>query len=200
MSVNLAKSKIIGLTGGIATGKSTVSSYLIGKGYIVIDSDKIVHHLWVSHQLMIKQVKLAFSLNNQQDLRKQVADIVFGDLEKLNQLNQIVHPFVFEEIDKQLKLYKEEKIIFIDMPLLFEINYQSHCDKTWLVYAPRETQLNRMLTRDNLTENEALKRINAQMSIEEKKNLATKVIDNDGSMKHLYKQIDKLLDEEENEE
>jgi dephospho-CoA kinase len=199
MSVNLAKSKIIGLTGGIATGKSTVSAYLIDKGYIVIDSDKIVHHLWVSHQIMIKQIKNEFSLMDTLDLRKQVREIVFNDKVALAKLNQIVHPYVFEEIDKQLELYKEEKIIFIDMPLLFEINYQTQCDSTWLVYAPKETQIERMIKRDNLSEAQALKRINAQLSIEEKKKLSNKIIDNQKSTKNLYQQIDQLLNEEKNE-
>ncbi len=194
MSVQDAKNKIIGLTGGIATGKSTVSAYLREKGYQVLDSDEIVHHLWKTNQKMIKTVVKTFDLDADQNIVDQLRTFVFNDKENVETLNSIVHPYVFEAIDMVIKSL-EYQIIFIDMPLLFEVGYQSECDQTWLVYIPQSVQIKRLMKRDKMKLKEAIKRISLQMDIEEKKMLADNILDNRGSKKKLYQQIDQLLDE-----
>ncbi len=195
MSAQYAKNKIIGLTGGIATGKSTVSTYLTEKGYHVIDSDIIVHNLWKNNKHLIEEVITEFELNKDEDVISQLRSFIFHDEEKLKVLNQMVHPFVFDEIEVQKKRFKDEKIIFIDMPLLFEVGYQTQCDETWLVYAPQSVQIIRMMKRDKMSLKEAIHRIGLQMDIQEKRMLSDVVLNNKGSRKKLYHQIDTLLKE-----
>lgn len=192
MSVKFNNNFIIGLTGGIATGKSTVSAYLKDKGYQVIDSDLIVHKLWEQNEQMIIKVVKTFDLENDKDIINQIKKIVFNNDEKLKLLNEIVHPFVFDQIDQEIKFSKHE-MIFIDMPLLFEVGYQNNCDETWLVYTPQSIQLKRLMKRDHMQMIEAVKRIGVQMDIEQKKMIADHILDNRKSKHHLYSQIDQLL-------
>ena len=159
MSVQVVKNKIIGLTGGIASGKSTVSQYLQKKGYQVIDSDLIVHELWKSNESMKKKVISTFELNKDEDIIKSLKTFVFKDEEALEQLNQIVHPYVFKAIEEKLKTMKDETIIFIDMPLLFEVGYQSEVDETWLVYVTQSIQIKRLMKRDHMSFVAAVERI-----------------------------------------
>jgi len=195
MSVQHVKNKIIGLTGGIATGKSTVSTYLKSKGYPVIDSDEIVHFLWRESSSMVDEVIQAFALDPKKDIVKQLRTFVFNDKVNIEKLNTIVHPYVFQTICEQLKTLKHEKIIFIDMPLLFEVGYDQKVDLTWVVYAPKSMQINRIIQRDQLDKVEAKKRIDQQMDIELKKQLAHVVIDNTKTLKDLYRLIDRQLKE-----
>ena len=195
MSVQHVKNKIIGLTGGIATGKSTVSKYLKSKGYPVIDSDEIVHHLWHESSLMIEEVIIAFALDPKKDIVEQLRTFVFNDKVNIEKLNTIVHPYVFKTIEDQLQTLQHHKIIFIDMPLLFEVGYDQKVDLTWVVYAPKNMQINRIIKRDQLDEIEAKKRIDQQMDIELKKQLAHVVIDNTKQLTDLYRLIDRQLKE-----
>lgn len=193
MSVQVVKNKLIGLTGGIASGKSTVSSYLQKKGFQVIDSDLIVHELWKTNESMKKKVISTFELNKDEDIIESLKTFVFKDKKALEQLNQIVHPFVFNAIDDKLKTMKDETIIFIDMPLLFEVGYQSEVDETWLVYVPQSIQIKRLMKRDHMSFVEAVERIGLQMDIEQKKMTADHILDNRKSMHHLHHQVDVLL-------
>jgi len=200
MSVQNVKNKLIGLTGGIASGKSTVSQYLLSKGYQVIDSDKVVHELWNSSQKMNKEVINLFELDKNSDVREQLRSFVFKNPESVKLLNQIVHPYVFDEIERMIKTLSEEKIIFIDMPLLFEVGYQTECDETWLVYVPQSIQIKRLMKRDHISFSDAIERIGVQMDIEEKKMITDYIIDNRKSKHHLYQQIDHLLERASREE
>ena len=116
---------IIGLTGGIATGKTTAINYLKEKGIKIIDSDEIVKNLWENNlELNQKAIKL-FNLKEAKYVDKKVLKAqVYESQEKVNLLNNLVHPFVFEEIDRLVNLYDNERFIIIDMPLLFEIKYE----------------------------------------------------------------------------
>ncbi len=191
--------KYIGLTGGIATGKTTVSKYLKSKGIPVIDADQIVHQLLLADGLAADPILKHFgsSVFDLQGniIRKKLGSVVFNDKDKLKVLNGIIHPLVRQETDKQLQkeINKGEEIIFNDVPLLFENNLQKNYYKTVLVYCSQETQLKRLTTRDNMTEEQAKNRISLQMSIDEKKSLADEVIVNEETLDELYSQIDEFI-------
>lgn len=198
-----AKNKIIGITGGIASGKSTLSSILIEKGYLVIDADKVAREVVDIGKPAYLEIVRAFGediLNTDKTInRRKLSDIIFDSLEKRLLLNNIVHPNVINEIISKIHHALEScRIIFVDIPLLIEEieilkNHGLLFDEVWLVYADKETQLKRLVIRDNISEEQAIKRINAQMSIEEKKKYASKVIDNSMNLKELIEKTDELL-------
>lgn len=192
MSVQTAKSKIIGLTGSIATGKTTVSNYLNKKGYLVIDSDKIVSDLLLTDKLINQLKKYEVIENNQVD-KKKLATLIFNDEGKRMEINQIIHPKVFEEIDKVIQKHQTNTLIFIDMPLLIETGYYKRVDEVIVVYTTKLEQLKRLMIRNQLTKEEAEKRINSQISIEEKVKYATHVLDNTKTLEHLYQSIEDYL-------
>lgn len=176
-----SKPFIIGLTGGIATGKSTAANIFKANGFKVIDSDVIVKDLYQNKKEMVNNIALAFNLNkNDKNFKKQLSEIVFNDELKLQKLNDIVHPFVYEEINKKIEQYKNEKYIIIDIPLLIEVNYK--VDHILLIYTTQETQIKRLMKRDNITYDEALKRVQSQMDIELKRAFANTIINNEISL------------------
>lgn len=180
--------KIIGLTGGIATGKTTVSKILTGNGYVVIDADILSRSVTKKGEPAFTQIVKEFGeniLNEEGSIdRKVLGKIIFSDEKLKLRLNNITHPYIFEEIKKQIiKKCRENKIVFVDIPLLFEeysklneanINF----DEIWLVYVEKSSQLNRLMKRDELNIQEAEKRIGSQMPIEEKLKLADVIINN----------------------
>jgi|LSQX01.2.fsa_nt_gb dephospho-CoA kinase len=180
--------KIIGLTGGIATGKTTVSKILTGNGYVVIDADILSRSVTKKGEPAFTQIVKEFGeniLNEEGSIdRKVLGKIIFSDEKLKLRLNNITHPYIFEEIKKQIiKKCRENKIVFVDIPLLFEeysklneanINF----DEIWLVYVEKSSQLNRLMKRDELNIQEAGKRIGSQMPIEEKLKLADVIINN----------------------
>jgi len=197
------KCKLIGITGGIATGKSTVANILLKKGYSLIDADKIAREVVeVGKPAYIKIVEefgenilmKDGSLN-----RKALGKIIFSKKEAREKLNSITHPYIFNSIKEKIEvLSKDNPIIFIDIPLLFEeysslIQHGISFDEIWLVYVDKDTQIDRQMKRDNITRDEAIRKIQAQMDIDEKKKKASKIIDNRGDISSLEKQIDKLL-------
>lgn len=195
-----AKPIIIGLTGGIASGKSTASLIFKAHQIPVIDNDQIVHNLWEHHQEMVKKVEDHFGFRIQGEGRKKLAKIIFGDETKRRELNAIVHPYVFEKIEEEKHRLASEPIIVIDMPLLFEVGYEDLCDEVCLVYVEPKIQLQRLMLRDQLNEEDATKRINSQMTIEKKKALADVIFDNQLTIKDLEEQIDSYIRGLRNEE
>lgn len=202
--MKLNKAKVIGLTGGIATGKSTVSNILKDKGYIVIDADQIAREVVQIGEESYYNIIDSFGkeyLNEDKTInRKKLGKMVFSDNEKLKLLNELTHPQIFKrirsEIEKSIYIKKE---IFVDIPLLYEeldeINsYNIYFDEIWFVYLDREEQKNRLMKRDNVSEEEALIKINAQMSMEEKLKLSKVVIDNSLDVESLTKKIENLLE------
>lgn len=188
--------KIIGLTGGIASGKSTASTYILSKGYTVIDSDFIVSNLYQKNQEMLSEIASTFLIDTKDaTFKEKLAEIIFNDNNKREALNKIVHKRVYMMIEDELYKHKNEPIIFIDMPLLFEVAYQKKCDQTVLIYTTREIQLKRLIERNKLTKADAKKRINSQMDINDKKMLADVVINNCDSIEKLHQQIDQFLEE-----
>lgn len=198
MPVQVVKNKpiIIGLTGGIATGKSTVCQYVLRLGYTVIDSDAIVKTLWESNHSMLEDIKSLFHTLD----KKAIASKIFDDASYRKQLNKLVHPYVFKEIKKQLKKRIDDPIVIIDMPLLFEVGYQNHVDYTVVVYTDSKTALSRLMMRDGLTKKNAEKRIAAQMPIEDKKEKADYLLNNMQDKASLYEAIDHMLRSILNEE
>ena len=196
---------IIGITGGIGTGKSTVSNYLIEKGYNVIDADKISRE--IIGNIQIKKIIiqtfgsqiLEDPLNiNSNISRNKLRKIVFSNKKNTVKINDIMHPAIIEEIKRQIDLQKTRKLVFVDVPLLFETNLEYLFDKILLVYANQEIQIKRVMERDNKDREETIKIIKSQMNIEDKKYKSDYIIDNISTVKDLKIKVDKFLKDLEN--
>lgn len=184
---------IIGLTGSIASGKSLVSNYLKQKNYQIIDCDEISHYVLTIPSVILllekefgKQIIIDGVVN-----RKLLAEIVFNDVEKKSQLEFIVFPEILEEIKKQIK--EKKGIVFLDAPLLFEYNLEYLTEKIIVVKSDKEVQIQRLIKRDNINEEYALKKIHSQLPIEEKEKYANFIIDNSLSIENTYNQVDQIL-------
>ncbi|MFA5524865.1 MAG: dephospho-CoA kinase [Tissierellales bacterium] len=198
------KTKIIGLTGGIGTGKSTVSKIIMGKGFPLIDADLIAREVVEIGQpayYMIKDIFGEKILNYDKSInRKELGDFVFSDANLRLKLNNIVHPQVYKKIIEKLLYYsKNNDIIFLDIPLLIEGLENSQkfgiiFDEIWVVYANRENQIKRITERDSIDYESATKRIDAQLPIEEKLKFADVVIYNVGDIGELVSNIEKALE------
>lgn len=183
----------IALTGGIATGKSTVGEILKKRGFSIIDLDFITHELLSLH---VKEIKSLFgdefACKGKVD-RKKLGKLVFSDKKAKIKLEDFLHPLIRERTKEEAR-EKEilKKPYFIDIPLFFEKKASYDIMHSVLVYAPRDLQLKRLMGRSNLTKDEANLRINAQMDIQKKLKLASFVIDNSLDLQHLKKEIDAL--------
>lgn len=197
--------KIIGLTGSIGTGKSTVTEILIQEGYVIIDADKIAREVVEIGKPAYNSIVEVFGrrilLVDKTINRKKLGRLIFSSNSLRNVLNDIVHPYIIKEIKNQIDHNcKTHKIIFADIPLLIEgiDRFQANkveFDEIWLVYADEETQIKRLMERDILTRAEALNKINSQMNIEDKKSKVTKIIDNSGDFTTLKANLDNMLRE-----
>lgn len=190
--------KVIGLTGGIASGKSLVSDWFTKAHIKVIDADNVYKTLLKTNDNLYNEITDAFNLkkNNENRLNfKHLARIVFNDKDKLERLNNISHPYVINKVEQLIVKYKEEseKIIVLDVPLLFEANMEYLCDKIICVYIDRETQIERLMNRSNLEREVAIKRIDSQIDLEEKKAKADYVIDNSFSRDNSFLQFKQIL-------
>ena len=191
--------KIIGLTGGIGTGKSTVSAYLAQKGCKIIDADLISHQMTEAGSPCLAEIKAAFGedvfLRDGNLDRKKVGRLVFADATKKKTLEQIITRRVIEKTLRILQdcRAQQEDLVVLDAPLLFECGMQRYTDETWLVVCRTETRLRRIAARDGLAEEDIQKRIANQMSTEQKEKLADYIIDNSRDLAWLYAQIDTLL-------
>jgi dephospho-CoA kinase len=179
---------VAGLTGGIATGKSTVSAALEDAGAIVIDADEIAREVVKKGQPALQSIVDCFGKQilqpNEEIDRARLADIIFKDEKQKLKLNSIVHPYVIDETARRLEEIKKQRpdaIVILDVPLLFEAGMLEGLDEVIVVYIPEHIQLKRLTDRDHLSAEEAFSRIRSQMPIEEKKNRATIVIDNSHS-------------------
>lgn len=192
--------KWVGLTGGIASGKTTVQKILIKCGVPVVDADKISHELTQKNARGYSEIVRFFSndkiiLDNGEIDRKKLGSIVFSDKEKLMLLEQILHPLVQEQVRIQRGEYeiKGHKYCFYDVPLLFEKNMQDQFDYTVLVYVSPDVQIKRLMQRNQLLQVEALQRINAQISLQEKIRRADFCLDNSTNVDDLQLQVHFLL-------
>jgi len=193
--------KIIGLTGGIGTGKSTVSDYLIENGFEVLDADKISREIVMPGSDTLIELTSALGsdiLEEDGNLnRKKLGSIVFSDPEKKAVLDKIMHSRILEIIYEKVAEFRESsinhKVIFIDAALLFETGLDRFVNEIWVVDADEETRIKRVMERDCLTRDDIINRISSQMDRCEKNKMANEILNNSGNREELYTQIEKLL-------
>ena len=187
--------KVIGLTGGIAAGKSLASEYLKKCGYGVIDADIVAREVVQKDSLGLKKIAQAFGeeyLLNGELNRAKLGAHVFGDKKELDKLNQIMLPLIKEEITARIAKSKSP-IIFVDGATIIESGMSADFDQLWLVEAQEDIQLKRLMERDSLNEQAALKRINSQMPLQEKRKYAQVCLINNGKPEEFLTQIDQAL-------
>lgn len=207
--------KVIGLTGGIGSGKTTVSNYLIKLGYHVLDADLIAREIVLPGSETLIQIVSEFGehylLPDGSLDRKKLGALIFQDESKKSRLNAIMHDKITEIILERILQFKEEaqtvrtkktpelerksKVVFIDAPLLFEVGLDRSVSEIWVVDASEEDRIQRIKARDDLDHDEIKGRILAQMSREESLKRASHVLDNSGDREKLYRQIDLLLNQ-----
>ena len=190
--------KIIGITGGIASGKSTVTNFLRQKGFEVVDADALVHQLQKPggrlYQILVEHLGEKVLLEDGELNRPLLASFIFSNDEEREWSKQTQGQIIREELGSlRDKFAQTEDIFFMDIPLLFEQDYASWFDETWLVYVSRDTQLDRLMKRDYLTIEDAQARLSSQWPLEEKKRLASHILDNNGSREQLLSQVASLL-------
>lgn len=189
----------IGLTGSIATGKSTVTNMLKELGAFVIDCDKTARDVVAPGTRGLAKIEAAFgkdavAADGSMD-RVYIGDLVFRNPEMKKRLENILFPLIFEALDEELLRLERSgatPVVFLDMPLLYEVKYDSYVDEVWLVYVPFEVQLSRLMKRNGYTKEEALLRIHSQISVDKKKSLAQQVIDNSGTLEDTKEQVRSL--------
>ena len=185
----------IALTGGIATGKSTVASLFMMYGFLTIDADKIAHKLLDKYYLKISELFGNKYIKDKKVLRKELGDLIFNNQEEKIKLETFIHPLIKKEIINDAKIFEEQKKPYlIDIPLFFE-NNNYNIKHSIVVYAPKNIQITRLMDRDRSPKNEALSRINNQMNIEDKKELATFIIDNSQNLKYLQGEVERVKKE-----
>ncbi|NKE69377.1 dephospho-CoA kinase [Candidatus Manganitrophus noduliformans] len=193
----------VGLTGGIASGKSTVSRLFRETGAFVIDADEIAHAVIRKGAPAYAGVVEAFGaaiLDKKGEIdRKRLGEIVFNDARRRERLNQLVHPHVYAQAEKEKRAIAAahpEAVILFDVPLLIETGAHREMDLVIVVYADRATQIERLIERDGLTREEAERRIDAQMPLDEKRRFADEIIDTraplpgvEGAVRSLYQRL-----------
>ena len=186
----------IGITGSIACGKSTVSDYLKEKGYTIIDADKLGHVALTSEDVK-RRLSETFGANilvNNEISREVLGKLVFGNDKNLKKLNNIIHPKIKELILKLQEEHENEDLVFLDIALLYEANFVDLVEKVAVIYVDEDVQLERLMTRNSLSKEEALKRIESQMSPQEKASLGDFVINNSYRKEDTFQQIDEILE------
>lgn len=185
---------IIGITGGIASGKSTVSQYLKEMGFFVVDADLLSKDALTVDKSCIQQVLLLFDCVDEAGNidRAKLGAIIFNDKNAQAQLESIVHPYVIKKMKEAIQNNKEEWL-FLDIPLLYEAHLEYLCDRILVVYVEEQIQLERLKKRNALSTEEAKARINSQMSLIEKKQKANYIIDNNGNQEDLIRQVDRFI-------
>ena len=191
--------KIIGITGGIASGKSTVTNFLRQKGFEVIDADAVVHQLQNPggrlYQMLVAHFGAKILLEDGELNRPLLASLIFNNSDEREWSKQTQGQIIREELGSLRDKFSEtEELFFMDIPLLFEQDYASWFDETWLVYVRRDTQLDRLMNRDQLSQESAKTRLASQWPLEEKKKFATYILDNNGSREQLLSQVVTLLE------
>ena len=189
----------IGLTGGIASGKSTVAEMIRRYDLPIVDADVMARKVVEPGEPALEKIFQLFGEDMRAEDggldRKKLGSVIFKDEEKRKVLNRVLHPAIRKEMLDQAAAFKEqgnEHVIF-DIPLLFESQLTHMVDQTLLVYVDAKTQLSRLVERDGSTEEEAFDRIQSQMPIEEKKELADDVIDNTGTREETEEQLNNIL-------
>lgn len=191
--------KIIGITGGISSGKSTVTNFLRKQGFQVVDADAVVHKLQRPggrlFEALVQHFGQEIILKNGELNRPLLASLIFSNPEEREWSRITQGEIVREELATlRDQLAQTEEIFFMDIPLLFEQDYVSWFDETWLVYVDRDVQVERLMKRDQLSKDEAESRLAAQWPLEKKKDLASHILDNNGNQNLLLNQVHILLE------
>lgn len=186
----------IGLTGGIASGKSTVSAYLVALGAVLIDADQIAREVVLPGSPALNKIEQLFGsevITEEGTLnRKKLGELIFANEPSRKLLEGVLHPeirMIVNERMNQLEAANPRRLVVIDVPLLYESGLASMFEMVMLVYVPREIQLERLMNRDGLTRGQAEARLAAQMPIEQKVQLADFVIDNSGTLEETGAQV-----------
>jgi len=183
------------LTGGIATGKSTVAKFFLEDGFVLIDADKIAHEMLDFHKDKIVDLFGSNYIKNGTVDRKALGILIFSNAEEKLRLEKLLHPLIYEEIRKKAdEQDKFQKPYLIDIPLFFE-SKRYVIKKSIVVYIPKDKQLERLMQRDGSMQEEAQERIDSQLDIEEKKQLGTYIVDNSQDLKHLQQEYDRVKKE-----
>lgn len=193
--------KVIGLTGGIASGKSTVSELLSVFGFKVVDADKAAREAVKKGSKGLAQVREVFGDEaideNGEMNRRYMGDLVFNHPEKRLELNAIIHPIVRDIMEEEKQEYlKQGYNVIMDIPLLFENELENTVDEVWVVYTSESIQMDRLMQRNNLSLEDAKARVYSQISIDKKSRMADHVIDNLGDKLELKQNLERLLVEE----
>ncbi|MBP8820072.1 MAG: dephospho-CoA kinase [Syntrophomonadaceae bacterium] len=194
--------KIIGLTGGIASGKSIVVSVFRELGAIILDADQIARLVVLPHQPAWEDIVEFFGpqvVNEDESLdRAKIGEIVYNNPDSLKELNRITHPRImqyYKDEMRRIKLEQPDAIVILEVPLLYETNMDKLCQQVVVVCVDRETQIKRLMERDKMSYEDAVRRINAQMPMDEKVRRADFVIDNRGSMEETKEKATKYYKE-----
>ena len=192
--------KIIGITGGIASGKSTVVAEIRKHGYQVIDADQVVHELQAKggklYQALCNWLGSEILQENGELDRKKLGQLIFSSKDMLEKSSRLQNGIIREELARRRdELAKTQKVFFMDIPLLIEHDYMEWFDDIWLVHLDEKTQLERLVMRNHFSKEEAKKRMASQISTEAKKPYADKLLDNSGDLTELKAQINQLLQE-----
>ena len=204
-------SYILGLTGGISTGKSHLSDTLRAKGAPVVDADRISHAVTAPGGAAIPRIREAFGADYVRDGeldRKALGALVFSDPEALAKLNALTHPLIFDGMQAQIAEAEKSgaPVVVLDVPLLFETGFDRLCDEVWCAWIPKKLQLERLMARDALTRAEAESRIGSQMSAWEKRRRSDRYIDTRGTkdesaakVSAMYEELLERIDRERND-
>ena len=189
---------VIGVTGGIASGKSNVCNVIKELGYPVIDCDKITKELSEINKPIYNAILNNFGndflLEDDNLDKKRISKLVFSDPSKKMLLDSITHPIIKDEVLRQLSLY-ESGLVFVEIPLLYEAKFDSICDKVICVFLSKKKQVERLIEREGIDEDYALKKIHSQMDLYMKKSLADYVIDSQGDFDNTKKQVIKTIND-----
>ncbi|MFS9014581.1 dephospho-CoA kinase [Streptococcus infantis] len=192
--------KIIGITGGIASGKSTVTEFLRQKGFQVVDADAVVHQLQKPggqlYQVLVEHFGEKILLENGELNRPLLASLIFSNPEEQEWSKRTQGEIIREELAALRNQFAQtEALFFMDIPLLFEQDYASWFDETWLVYVNRDVQLERLMKRDQISKEAAESRLNSQWPLERKISLSSHSLNNNGNQEQLIAQVVQLLEE-----
>jgi dephospho-CoA kinase len=191
----------IGLTGGIACGKSTVADMLVSRGAVLIDADSIAREVVGPGSPLLAEIAAIFGqavlLDDGTLNRKKLGEIVFADRDARIQLERIMHPSIRASMWERMAMHEAEepeRLVVVDVPLLYESGLEPMFNEIMVVYVPRDVQRSRLILRDGISSEEAERRLGAQMSIEDKKAKADILIDNSGTRDETERQLDDFWD------
>lgn len=190
----------IGLTGGIGSGKSTVSKMLIEKGFKLIDADIISRNVLIKYPEIIDKIKIEFGTGffdwRGEFRRREFGNHIFRFPKQRKKFEDIILPYINKEIFKAIDDYEKagEKIVILDAPTLIENNLHTYMDYIIVVWVDNNTQIIRLKNRDRLSRDEAINRLNAQLSLDKKRDYAHIIIDNNGDLLKTKEQVDKVMD------